>query len=102
MHTIVVDAEALFIHFNSRFSSTGFKCFRIYFESVNAYEHRMKRNGQTFIVEKHDLAGLNYLWQIILETPYDDIAEDAAHYVIQLSYALLSPKLKRVRHGLYL
>ena len=74
----------------------GFKCFRAYFESVNAYEHKIKRTGQSIVVEKQDLTGLSYLWQIVLETPYEDIAEDAAQYLIQLSYTLLSPRLKKV------
>ena len=75
---------------------SGFRCFRMYFESVNSYEHKLRKSDQSVIVEKHDLVGLNYLWQIVLETPYPDIAEDASHYLIQLSYAFLSPKLKKV------
>lgn len=79
-------------------SLAGFKCFRIYFESVNAHESKIKLAGHNILVEKQDLVGLSYLWQIVLETPYEDIAVDAAQYLMQLCYTFLSPKLKKV-HG---
>ena len=71
----------------------------MYFESVNNHEHKLKKVGQNTIVEKQDLTGLNYLWQVVLESPYYDIAEHAAKYLIQLSYTLLSSRLKKVIHN---
>eukprot|EP00795_Rhopilema_esculentum_P004483 gene4483-20726_t len=78
-----------------KISAKGFKCFRVYFENVNTYEHKIKRTGQTLLVEKQDLTGINYLWQLLLATPDDDIAEESMQYLIQLSYTSLSPRLKK-------
>ena len=78
----------------------GYKCFKTYFESVNIHEHRIRRNGPSIVVEKQDLTGLAYLWQLVLETPYTNIAEEATQYLINVSYSRLSPKLKKV--GRYL
>lgn len=75
---------------------TGFKCFKSYFETVNVAEHKMTRTKTSKVVDKQDLVGLSYLWQLVLESPYPNIAEDATKYLIDLSYTLLSTKLKKV------
>ena len=78
------------------FSIQGFKCFKSYFEAVNIGEHRIRRHDSSLIVEKHDLVGLPYLWQLVLETPCAQIAEEATKYLISVSYTFLAPKLKKV------
>jgi len=75
---------------------SGFKCFKSYFETVNISEHRIHRNGPTIIVDKQDLVGLSYLWQLLLESPYPNIAEEATKYLISVSFTSLSSKLKKV------
>eukprot|EP00794_Sanderia_malayensis_P007934 gene7934-8789_t len=78
-----------------KITQKGFRCFKVYFESVNDYEHKLKVTGSNVVVEKQDLTGLSYLWQIVLESPYEEIADDATQYLIQLSYSLLSARLKK-------
>lgn len=78
------------------FSVIGFKCLKSFFETVNIAEHKIRRNGPTIIVDKYDLTGLSYLWQLILESPYSHIAEDATKFLINVSYTSLAAKLKKV------
>ena len=74
----------------------GLKCFRSYFESVNIHEHRIHKNGPTLVIDKQDLTGMSYLWQLVLESSHQDIAENAAIYLINVSFKWLTPKLKKV------
>ena len=72
----------------------GFACFKSFFENVNIYEHKLKKPGM--VVEKLDLIGLDFLWQVCLNTPDSSIAESGIEFLMTLSYSNLSPKLKRV------
>ena len=76
---------------------TGFACFRAFLENVNQNDHRLKKMGSIFTVEKMDLVGLDYLWRIVLEVPSEEIAMLAVKQLMDLSYTWLSPKLKKVR-----
>ena len=81
----------------SRFaSSPGFECFKTFFENVNLNEHKMKKTGNTYTVEKMELIGIEYLWKIVLEVPSEEIAMLAVKLLMQLSYTWLSQKLKKV------
>ena len=50
------------------------------------------------IVDKLDLFGLEFMWQIALETPNEDIAGAAVKQLMRVSYGNLSQRLKKVRH----
>ena len=78
-------------------SSAGLKCFIAYFETVNTNEHRIHRSGSSLVVDKTDLIGMHYLWQLVLKSPYGNIAEEATQYLIDVSFSWLSHKLKKVR-----
>lgn len=48
------------------------------------------------IVEKLELTGIDFLWQMSLAAPEEDIAEMAIDFILDLSYKYLSPRLKKV------
>lgn len=74
----------------------GFTCFRAFLENVNQNDHRIKKSGNTYTVEKMDLVGLDYLWRVVLEVPSEEIAMLAVKQLMELSYTWLSSKLKKV------
>ncbi|CAL1268833.1 unnamed protein product [Larinioides sclopetarius] len=78
----------------SKLTYTGFLCFRTYFESVNAAEHRLKRNSSGLNVEKLELNGSDFLWQIALSSE-EHIANVAIEYLLEISYHALVPRLKK-------
>ncbi|KFM65449.1 Ubiquitin carboxyl-terminal hydrolase 24, partial [Stegodyphus mimosarum] len=78
----------------SQLTYTGFNCFKTYFENVNDCEHRLKRSGATLIIEKLELNGVEFLWQVALASE-DQIANVAIDYLLEISYHTLSPKLKK-------
>ena len=47
-------------------------------------------------MEKLDLTGLDYLWEVCLSTLDTDIAESAISLLMNMSYSNLVPRLKRV------
>lgn len=51
------------------------------------------------VVEKLDLIGLDYLWEVCLKTSDLEIAELAISLLMTMSYTNLSPKLKKVWHS---
>ena len=80
----------------------GFACFRAFLENVNQNDHRLKKTGNTYTVEKMDLVGLDYLWRVVLEVPSEEIAMLAVKQLMELSYTWLSSKLKKVHvYSLY-
>ena len=48
-------------------------------------------------MDKLDLFGLEFMWQIALETPNEDIASAAVKQLMRVSYSNLSQRLKKVR-----
>ena len=48
-------------------------------------------------VEKTELIGIEYLWELCLNVLDPDIAELAISLMMHMSYSSLSPRLKRVR-----
>ena len=78
-------------------SCAGFACFRAFLENVNQNDHRLKKSGNTYTVEKMDLVGLDYLWRVVLEVPSEEIAMLAVKQLMELSYTWLSSKLKKVK-----
>ncbi|XP_035828590.1 LOW QUALITY PROTEIN: ubiquitin carboxyl-terminal hydrolase 24 [Aplysia californica] len=79
----------------SKLSENGFMCFKCFFERVNQYEHRLKDTNSSMVVEKPDLVGLDYLWEICLHVPDEGIADQAIQMLLALSYTNLNSRLKR-------
>ncbi|KAH9492249.1 Ubiquitin carboxyl-terminal hydrolase 24 [Bulinus truncatus] len=79
----------------SKLSENGFTCFKCFFEGVNQYEHRLKTVNSALVVEKPDLIGLDYLWEICLHVPSEAIAEQAIQLLLSLSYIHLNSKFKK-------
>ncbi|GFQ83735.1 ubiquitin carboxyl-terminal hydrolase 24 [Trichonephila clavata] len=73
---------------------TGFMCFKTYFESVNTAEHRLKRMASGLNVEKLELNGIDFLWQIALSCE-EHLANVAIEYLLEISYHALVPRLKK-------
>lgn len=48
------------------------------------------------IVEKGDLVGLDYLWEVCLHIPDEIIADAAIQLLLNMSYNSLNPRLKKV------
>ena len=48
------------------------------------------------VVEKTDLVGRDFLWEICLNIPDESIADNAIHLLLSISYSNLTSKLKKV------
>lgn len=79
----------------SQVTSKAFSCFKTYFEHVNIHENKLKKRPGCLVVEKLELSGIDFLWQISLAAPEEDIAEMAIDFILDLSYKYLSPRLKK-------
>ncbi|XP_056131607.1 ubiquitin carboxyl-terminal hydrolase 24 [Lampris incognitus] len=73
----------------------GFNLFKTFFENVNLCDHRLKRQGTQLCVERLDLTGMDFIWRIAMETPDEEIANEAIHLIITYSYTNLNPKMKK-------
>uniref|UniRef100_A0A3P8PU51 Ubiquitin carboxyl-terminal hydrolase 24 n=1 Tax=Astatotilapia calliptera TaxID=8154 RepID=A0A3P8PU51_ASTCA len=73
----------------------GFNLFKTFFENVNLCDHRLKRQGTQLCVERIDLAGMDFIWRIAMETPDEEIANEAIQLIITYSYTNLNPKMKK-------
>lgn len=47
-------------------------------------------------VERLDLAGMDFIWRIAMESPDEEIANEAIQLIITYSYTNLNPKMKKV------
>lgn len=47
-------------------------------------------------MERLDLAGMDFIWRIAMETPDEEIANEAIQLIITYSYTNLNPKMKKV------
>ena len=50
------------------------------------------------MVEKAELQGIEYLWEICLNTTSETIADLAVQLLLNMSYMNLTPRLKKVRN----
>lgn len=50
-------------------------------------------------VEKLELIGMDFIWKIAMESPDEEIANEAIQLIINYSYINLNPRLKKV--GIY-
>uniref|UniRef100_A0A673Y507 Ubiquitin carboxyl-terminal hydrolase 24 n=1 Tax=Salmo trutta TaxID=8032 RepID=A0A673Y507_SALTR len=73
----------------------GFNLFKTFFENVNLCDHRLKRQGTQLFVERLDLSGMDFIWRIAMETPDEEIANEAIQLIITYSYTNLNPKMKK-------
>lgn len=51
-------------------------------------------------MEKLELIGMDFIWKIAMESPDEEIANEAIQLIINYSYINLTPRLKKV--GMYL
>ncbi|KAG9350930.1 hypothetical protein JZ751_024819, partial [Albula glossodonta] len=72
-----------------------FNLFKTFFENVNLSDHRLKRQGTQLCVERLDLAGMDFIWRIAMESPDEEIANEAIQLIITYSYINLNPKMKK-------
>ncbi|XP_064607447.1 ubiquitin carboxyl-terminal hydrolase 24-like isoform X2 [Liolophura sinensis] len=79
----------------AKLSQQGFTCFKSFFESVNLYDHKLKKSANVLVVEKAELCGLEYLWEVCLNTSDETIAELAITLLLNMSYSGLAPRLKK-------
>lgn len=47
-------------------------------------------------VEKLELIGMDFIWKIAMESPDEEIANEAIQLIINYSYINLTPRLKKV------
>ncbi|XP_015211244.2 ubiquitin carboxyl-terminal hydrolase 24 isoform X3 [Lepisosteus oculatus] len=73
----------------------GFNLFKTFFENVNLCDHRLKRQGTQLLVERLDLTGMDFIWRIAMESPDEEIANEAIQLIITYSYINLNPKMKK-------
>lgn len=73
----------------------GFNLFKTFFENVNLCDHRLKRQGTQLCVERLDLTGMDFIWRIAMESPDEEIANEAIQLIITYSYTNLNPKMKK-------
>ncbi len=53
-------------------------------------------------VERLDLAGMDFIWRIAMESPDEDIANEAIQLIITYSYINLNPKMKKVNSQIFI
>ncbi|KAM3914119.1 ubiquitin carboxyl-terminal hydrolase 24 isoform 1-T1 [Leptodactylus fuscus] len=73
----------------------GFNLFKTFFENVNLCDHRLKRQGTQLHVEKLELIGMDFIWKVAVESPDEEIANEAIQLIINYSYINLNPRLKK-------
>ncbi|XP_053549190.1 ubiquitin carboxyl-terminal hydrolase 24 [Bombina bombina] len=73
----------------------GFILFKTFFENVNLCDHRLKRQGTQLHVEKIELIGMDFIWKLAVESPDEEIANEAIQLIINYSYINLNPRLKK-------
>ena len=74
----------------------SFSCIKAYFESVNVFDQRLKKSpSPTYVVERTELVGMSYFWDILTESPKEDIANLAIDMVLNMSYLHVTSRLKK-------
>ena len=66
------------------------------FRSCYRYYISASALSESQVVEKLDLYGLDFMWQIALETPSEEIADQAMKHLMKMCFTNLSQKLKKV------
>jgi len=74
----------------------SFSCIKAYFESVNVFDQRLKKSpSPSYVVERTELVGMSYFWDILTETPKEEIANLAIDMVLNMSYLHVTARLKK-------
>uniref|UniRef100_T1IKX5 ubiquitinyl hydrolase 1 n=1 Tax=Strigamia maritima TaxID=126957 RepID=T1IKX5_STRMM len=73
----------------------AFQCFKTYFESVNIEERKLKKVPNYVVVDRLDPIGIDFFWQLVLYAQNEEIADIAIDNILDLSYLLLAPRLKK-------
>ena len=74
----------------------SFSCIKAYFENVNEYDSRLKKStSPKYLVERIELLGMSYFWDVLMETPREEIANLAIDLVLNMSYLNVTPRLKK-------
>ena len=74
----------------------SFSCIKAYFENVNEYDSRLKKStSPKYLVERIELLGMSYFWDVLMETPREEIANLAIDLVLHMSYLNVTPRLKK-------
>ena len=77
-------------------SQKSFSCIKAYFVSVNEFDQRLKKTSSTnYLVERIELLGMSYFWDVLMESPKDEIADLAVDLVLNMSYLNVTPRLKK-------
>ena len=81
-------------------SIKGYECFKLYFIRVNENEGKIHILSQhndidNFVVEKFDLTGLNFLWDIILGCSNEAIVSISIKLLLEVSYDKTSSRLRK-------
>jgi len=81
----------------SKLSMKGYECFKLYFIRVNEHESKIqiKTDIDNFLVDKLDLIGLNFVWDIILCVNDEQIADVATKFLLEISFEKVTLKIKR-------
>ena len=74
----------------------SFSCLKAYFESVNVFDQRLKKSpSPSHVVERTELAGLSHFWDVLTDSPREEIAALAIDVVLNMSYLHVTPRLKK-------
>uniref|UniRef100_A0A3Q1FH70 Ubiquitin carboxyl-terminal hydrolase 24 n=1 Tax=Acanthochromis polyacanthus TaxID=80966 RepID=A0A3Q1FH70_9TELE len=73
----------------------GFNLFKTFFENVNLLCSPSLHSVRAGCVERLDLSGMDFIWRIAMETPDEEIANEAIQLIITYSYTNLNPKMKK-------
>jgi ubiquitin carboxyl-terminal hydrolase 9/24 len=74
----------------------SFSCLKAYFESVNVFDQRLKKSpSPSHVVERTELSGLSHFWDILTDSPREEIAALAIETVLNMSYLHVAPRLKK-------
>uniref|UniRef100_A0A914UT46 Uncharacterized protein n=1 Tax=Plectus sambesii TaxID=2011161 RepID=A0A914UT46_9BILA len=87
----------------TRLTVEGFNCFRRFFDAVNKNKGKLKMFSNSYPpeVEDLDLVGLDFVWETALSCADPEIADQSVRLLIDLSYSLLSQKLKKDAESLH-
>jgi len=84
-------------------NETCFSCFKTYFESVNIGNGSLKKaiSPPVTVENLSRVAGLDFVWRLVMDAPSDDIAQLAIDYLLNMSFTLVSAKLKEDQERLH-
>ncbi|XP_019857623.1 PREDICTED: ubiquitin carboxyl-terminal hydrolase 24-like [Amphimedon queenslandica] len=74
----------------------GYHCIRSFFETINLAERKLRKlHSHQLVVDNPDLTGIDYLWKAALEVTDSIIADELISHILQITYNVLGPKLKK-------